>query len=141
MKKSIIALLAILSTSAGAADCPADLKPLCDAADLKPLCDAAAGLKQHEGIYLQINPTKNVRFEQSGFGNFVSINDRGELAESYGVEGDAARAAVQTSADAVRRLASKRREPVVVLITREGKVFKGDEVRAAAATASTVTRK
>lgn len=128
MKKSIIALLAILSTNAGAADCPADLKPL---------CDAAAGLKQHEGIYLQINPTKNVRFEQSGFKNFVSINDRGELAEGYGAEGDAARAAVRVSTEAMRKLASKQREPVYVLITREGKVFKGDEVRVSASKVST----
>jgi hypothetical protein len=132
MKKIIITLFAIISTNAGAADC---------SADLKPLCEAAAGFKKHEGIYLQINPTKNVRFEQTDYQNFVSINDRSELAENYGAEGEAAREAVQSSMVGVRKLASKRREPVYVLITREGKVFKGDEIRASVSKENAATQK
>ncbi len=132
MKKIIITLFAIISTNAGAADC---------SVDLKPLCEAAAVLKKHEGIYLQINPTKNIRFEQTDYHSFVSINDRGELAENYGAEGEITREAVQSGMVGARKLASKRREPVYVLITREGKVFKGDEIHTSIVKENTATQK
>ena len=131
MKKIIITLFAIISTNVGAADC---------SADLKPLCEAAAELKKHEGIYLHINPTKNIRFEQTDYQNFVSIKDRGELTENYGAEGEIAREAAQSSMDGVRKLASKHREPVYVLITHEGKVFKGGELRTSVSKENSATQ-
>ena len=90
---------------------------------------------------MQINPTKNIRFEQTDYQNFVSINDRGELAENYGAEGEITREAVQSGMVGVRKLASKRREPVYVLITREGKFFKGDEIRASVSKENMATQK
>ncbi len=124
MKKLIvIAALSVISTAATAATdtCPTDLRAL---------CATAANMERHEGILLQINPVPGIRFEQIEKPGFVSVNERGELAgQDYGIEGDSTTFAVRKSVAALKKFASKKREPAYVLITRDGRVLSGSEIK------------
>lgn len=121
--KKLIAIAALLTVSAVASadNCPTDLSAL---------CETASNMKQHEGILVQINPAPGVRFDQVEKDGFVSVNDRAELAgQRYGADGENAALAVKKSATALKALASKKREPIYLLISRNGRVLTGGEIK------------